>query len=424
MMKTANIVLLSALFVVSGQAFGQTEVAGYQCGVEREVSAGALTERTYNRLSDIYEMIGEDNYAEAYPALESLLERNRTDEYASATILQAMAFVRAQQEQYEDAINFFKRAIDLNQLPNSQHYQMILQVAQLYYTIDRFNDALDQLDIWFCVTPDEQENKVDVWVMKASIHAQIEEFREAITAIERAIALSDEPKEQWYQLKLGMHFELEEYAAAADVLQILIRMNPEKKSYWVQLASVYVQLDRNRDSMAVLSLAHRKGLLDKQGEYMQLASLQQEFDFPRKAAEVLQEGLEQGIIENTRRNWEMAGGAWYEAKELERALDAYERAGAQSTDGKIDLQRAFILTDQERWEEAVEALSRAVELGGLSDSQTGNAYLLLGTALYNTGDVDGALEAFNEATDYGRVETAAREWMNHIRNERSRRASS
>ncbi|RFF30305.1 tetratricopeptide repeat protein [Wenzhouxiangella sediminis] len=424
MMKTANIVLLSALFVVSGQALAQTEVAGYQCGVEREVSAGALTERTYNRLSDIYEMIGEDNYAEAYPALESLLERNRTDEYASATILQAMAFVRAQQEQYEDAINFFKRAIDLNQLPNSQHYQMILQVAQLYYTIDRFSDALDQLDIWFCVTPDEQENKVDVWVMKASIHAQIDEFREAIAAIERAIALSDEPKEQWYQLKLGMHFELEEYAAAAEVLQILIRMNPEKKSYWVQLASVYVQLDRNRDSMAVLSLAHRKGLLDKQGEYMQLASLQQEFDFPRKAAEVLQEGLEQGIVENTRRNWEMAGGAWYEAKELERALDAYERAGAQSTDGKIDLQRAFILTDQERWEEAVEALSRAVELGGLSDSQTGNAYLLLGTALYNTGDVDGALEAFNEATDYGRVETAAREWMNHIRNERSRRASS
>ncbi|WP_181918877.1 tetratricopeptide repeat protein [Wenzhouxiangella sediminis] len=423
-MKTANIVLLSALFVVSGQALAQTEVAGYQCGVEREVSAGALTERTYNRLSDIYEMIGEDNYAEAYPALESLLERNRTDEYASATILQAMAFVRAQQEQYEDAINFFKRAIDLNQLPNSQHYQMILQVAQLYYTIDRFSDALDQLDIWFCVTPDEQENKVDVWVMKASIHAQIDEFREAIAAIERAIALSDEPKEQWYQLKLGMHFELEEYAAAAEVLQILIRMNPEKKSYWVQLASVYVQLDRNRDSMAVLSLAHRKGLLDKQGEYMQLASLQQEFDFPRKAAEVLQEGLEQGIVENTRRNWEMAGGAWYEAKELERALDAYERAGAQSTDGKIDLQRAFILTDQERWEEAVEALSRAVELGGLSDSQTGNAYLLLGTALYNTGDVDGALEAFNEATDYGRVETAAREWMNHIRNERSRRASS
>lgn len=423
-MKTVNLLLLSALFVASGQALAQTEVAGYQCGVEREVPAGALTERTYNRLSDIYEMIGEDNYAEAYPALESLLERNRTDEYARATILQAMAFVRAQQENYEEAINLFKRAIDLNQLPNNQHYEMILQVAQLYYTTDRFQDALDQLDIWFCVTPDDQRNKVDVWVMKASIHAQIDEFRNAIEAIDRAITMSDEPKENWYQLKLGMHFELEEYDQASDVLQTLIRMNPDKKDYWTQLASVYVQLDRNRDSMAVLSLAHRKGLLNKQGEYMQLASLQQEFDFPRKAAEVLLEGLEEGIVEDTRRNWEMTGGAWYEARELERALDAYERAGAQSSDGKIDLQRAFILTDQERWDEAVEALDRAVELGGLSDNQTGNAYLLLGTARYNSGDREGALEAFNEATDYGRVATAAREWINHIRNEDSRRASS
>ena len=421
-MKTANILLLSALLLASGQALAQTEVAGFQCGVEREVSAGALTERTYRRLSDVYELIGEDNYEEAYPDLQDLLERNERDDYASATILQAMAFVRAQQERYRDAINLFQRSIDLNQLPNNQHFEMILQVAQLNYTIDRFQEALDQLDIWFCVTPDDQKNKVNVWVMKASIHAQIDEFRDAIEAIERAIQLADEPKENWYQLKLGMHFELEEYNEAADVLQILIRMNPEKKEYWVQLSSVYVQLDRNRDSMGVLSLAHRKGLLDKEGQYMQLASLQQEFDFPRKAAEVLEEGLEKGIVEKTRSNWEMTGGAWYEARELEKALEAYERAGAQSSDGKIDLQRAYILTDQERWDEAVEALDRTIELGGLSDSQTGNAWLLLGTARYNAGDREGALEAFNEATDYGRVETAAREWINHIRNEDSRRA--
>ncbi|WP_376695894.1 tetratricopeptide repeat protein [Wenzhouxiangella sp. EGI_FJ10305] len=424
MNKIANTIVLSTLFALSGHALAQETVAGYECGVERDVSAGGLTERTYNRLSDVYEQIGEEQYEEAFPALESLLERNERDDYASATILQAMAFVRAQQERYDDAIDMFQRAIDLNRLPNNQHYEMMLQVAQLQYTMERYQDALEQLDIWFCVTPDDQQNKVTVWVMKASIHAQIEEFRNAVEAIDRAIAMSDDPKENWYQLKLGMHFELDEFNEAADVLQILLQMSPEKKDYWVQLASVYVQLDRNRDSMAVLSLAWRKGLLERQTEYQQLASLQQEFDFPRKAAEVLQEGLEKGIVENTRRNWEMTGGAWYEARELEKALEAYERAGGQSSDGEIDLQRAFILTDQERWEEAEEALNRAVDLGGLSDNQTGNAWLLLGTARYNLGDTEGAIDAFNEATDYGRVETAAREWINHIRNEDSRRASS
>jgi tetratricopeptide (TPR) repeat protein len=418
-MKTVNTLVLSSLFFLSGQALAQETVGGYQCGVEREVSAGALTQQTYNRLSEIYEAIGEELYVEAFEDLSSLLERTRRDDYEQATILQAMAFIRAQQERYEEAIDYFNRAIELNTLPNNQQFDMILQVAQLHYAGENYRQSLDQLEIWFCVTPDDQQNKVTVWVMKASIHAQIEEFREALEAIDRAIAMSDEPKENWYQLKLGMHFELQQYAEAADVLQILINMSPEKKDYWVQLASMYVQLERNRDSMAVLALAHRKGLLDKQSEYMQLASLQQEFDFPRKAAEVMQEGLESGIVESTRRNWEMVGGAWYEARELDRALEAYERAGAQSTDGEIDLQRAFILVDQERWEEANEALTRAVRLGGLSDSQTGNAYLLLGTARYNLGDNDGALDAFNEAENYGRVERAAREWMNHIRRERS-----
>lgn len=420
MMKTVNTLLLTAAFAFSGQVLAQETVAGYECGTERDVSAGGLTERTYNTLSDIYEMIGEDQYDEAYPELQELLERNERDDFASATILQAMAFVRAQQERYEEAIELFERAIDLNQLPNNQHFEMILQVGQLHYTIENYRDALRQIDIWFCVTPEEQKDKTQVWVMKASIHAQIDEYREAVEAIDRAIAIADDPKENWYQLKLGMHFELEEYSDAADVLQILIRMNPDKKSYWVQLASVYVQLERERDSMAVFSLAYRKGLLDKESEYMQLASLQQQFDFPRKAAEVMQEGLEEGVIENTSRNWEMAGGAWYEAKELERALEAYERAGAQATDGKIDLQRAQILTDQERWDEAEEALARAVELGGLSDSQTGRAYLLLGMARFNNGKVDSALDAFNEAVNYGRVETAAREWINHVERQRSR----
>src|SRR5690625_6304843 len=73
-----------------------------------------------------------------------------------------------------------------------------------------------------------------------------------------------------------MHFELEEYSEAADVLKILINMNPDKKDYWLQLSAIYSQLDRERDSLGVLSMAHRRGLFDKETEYMQLAGLQQD----------------------------------------------------------------------------------------------------------------------------------------------------
>lgn len=424
MIKGYSILLAPCfLLALAGTVEAQEQVRGHECGVEREVSPAGLTERTHNRLSDIYEKIGDEAYTEAFDDLEHLLERTRRQEYEQATIYQAMAFVRAQQERYEEAIEYFNRSIELDRMPNSQHFEMILQVAQLYYALERYRDSLDQLEFWFCVVPDDQTNVADVWVMKASIHSQIEEFREAIEAIDTAIAISDEPREQWYQLKLGMHFELDEYRQASDVLRILIRMSPEKKNYWVQLSSILTELEEERDARAVLALAHRKGLLDRQTEYLQLASLQQAHDAPRKAAEIMEDGLDKGVIEGTRQNWEMTAGAWYEARELEKALNAYEQAGALADDGKLDLQRAFILVDMERWDEASDALERALALGGLSETEIGNAWLLRGISAFNRGLYDEALEHFNEASNYGRVERAAGEWINQVREERSRQAS-
>ncbi|TVQ41499.1 MAG: hypothetical protein EA370_01830, partial [Wenzhouxiangella sp.] len=87
-----------AFLAVSASAQEQTRVQGIECGVEREVSAGTLQESTFNRLSRIYEDIGEEKYAEAYSALQSLLDRGRRTEYEQAVIHQAMGHVRMQQE--------------------------------------------------------------------------------------------------------------------------------------------------------------------------------------------------------------------------------------------------------------------------------------------------------------------------------------
>lgn len=416
-------VLTSLLLMLTGAVSAQDRVQGVQCGVERDLPGGALTEGTYNRLTRIYEDIGDDLFEKALEDLQSLLGR-RLDDYEKATVNQAIAHVHSQLENYDAAIDYFQTAIDLNRLPNEQHYDMIRQVALLHYTVEDYREALRQLDLWFCVVPEDDTDVADVWVMKASIHAQIEEHREALDAIDTAIGISDQPQEQWYQLKLGMHLELHEFRPASEVLRTLIRMNPDRKDYWMQLTSILVELGNERDARAVLSLAYRKGLLDRQNEIKQLAGMQQQHDAPRKAAEIMQDGLEQGIVENTRQNWEMTAGAWYEARELDKALEAYERAGRQASEGTLDLQRGFILVDLERWEEAEQALERALELGGLSNNETGNAHLLRGTAKYNLGRYDEALEAFNEATNYGKVESAAREWINHVQQERSRRASS
>jgi tetratricopeptide (TPR) repeat protein len=392
------------------------------CGIERRVAGGALTAGTYERMEDIYELIGEERYDEAYPELVVMLDRVNRNDYELAVVLQTMANVRMAQEREEDALTLYQRAIELDTMANAQHFDMILVVANIHYSMDRFQEALDQLDIWFCNVPADQGNLSDVWVMKASLHAQLDEFRESITAVDRAIALADEPKEQWYQLKFAMHVELNEYRNAIDALEVLIDMSPDTKNYWLQMSALYMELEEEAEAKATLALAYRRDLLDRSSEFMQLASLLQMQASPRQAAEVMEDGIARGIVEDTRRNWEMVGGAWYEARELDKALVAYENAGAVAEDGRVDVQRGFLLVDLERWAAARDALSRALNLGGLSESEQGNAYLLLGMAQMNLGDYEAAQSAFNQATNYSRVRQAAREWMTHLRDERGRRS--
>ncbi|NCO18708.1 MAG: tetratricopeptide repeat protein [Gammaproteobacteria bacterium] len=415
--------VLAAVFgLLTENAAAQVGAESLRCGQEREVQAGLLSEATYKRMNGAFEKLGEEKYNEALADLQKLSE-SRLNDYEKASVQQAMGFARAQLEQYEAAVRHFEEAIRLNQMPNQAHFEMILQVAQLYNALRRYDDALRQLDFWFCVSTEDAKKQAEVWVLKASLHVQKEEYREALSAVDQAIELRLDPPETWYQLKLGMHLELKQYRPATEVLKILIRMNPDRKEYWIQLAGSYLELDENAEAMSTLRLAYRRDLLSTNTEFLQLAGLLQDMESPRQAAEVLSEGLTRGVVEATVRNWEVVAGAWYQAREMSKALDAYERAGSLSSDGKIDFQRASIMVSQENWPGVIDAAARALEKGGLNESQQGNAHLIIGMAHFNLGDLGAAEQAFKRAENYGRIRSAAREWLNHIQQTRNQMAS-
>ena len=222
-------------------------------------------------------------------------------------------------------------------------------------------------------------------MLQASIHAQKEDWRNVITSIDKAIAMEADPKENWYALKLAAHFQLEQYPQAADTLEIMITRWPNKKTYWTQLSNTYYKLEN--DTKALLYLSNLYAMKD----------------VPYKAAQVMQKGLEAGVIKNEEKYWTSTGDSWYAAEEYEEALAAFENAGKVADVGKIDLRRAYILIDMERWEEATAALRAAIDKGGLPDRQTGEAYLMLGMAEFNLGNYDGASAAWGRASRFERA---------------------
>ncbi|HMB58534.1 MAG TPA: tetratricopeptide repeat protein [Xanthomonadales bacterium] len=417
----AYLLLPLSLILVSTNAL-QAQ-APLQCGnKDREVGAKALDEATWKQLNDMYEDVGEEKYNEAYAKLQKMLGRAGKDEYLQAILEQALAQVEWSRENFDPALKHFERAVDLDALPNQAHFALMYQIAQLYFMNERYQEALERLDLWFCTSPEDKITAA-AYVLKASIYAAMLDYRNALQAIEKAIAMNEEPVESWYQLKLAAHYELEQYPQAADTLEVMITNWPDKKVYWTQLAATYFNLKQDDKALAVAALAYRKNLMNTQTDVIYLSNLYANADVPYKSAEVLQKGIEDGVVEATSTHWTVVADSWYAAEEMEKSLAAYEKAGAAATDGDIDLRRAYILVDLERWPSAKEALDAALDKGGLDERKTGEAYLLRGMAEFSLGNFDQASSDWGKASRYPRSKDAANQWMNHLQEERKRRAS-
>lgn len=411
------LLLLLATAIVPGQSVAQVS----ECGQKRHVSQGALDEATWKKLNEIFEDVAEEQYDVAYDKLHAMDDRVR-DDYLKAVVEQALAQVEWARANYDAALGYFEKAVALDSLPDLTHFSLMYQIAQLYYMKERYDEALEKLALWMCKVPPEKIT-ADAFVLKASIYSHKQDWKNVIPAIEKAISMSEEPQENWYQLKLATHYELEQIPQAAETLEILIQSWPDKKMYWIQLSQVYYKLKMEDEALAVMALAHRRDMLDKKSDLLFLSSLYSNKDVPYKAAEVLQKGIEDGLLESDRRNWAMTADSWYAAEEMEKALAAYEQAGIASDNGEIDLRRAYILVDMERWQEASSAIQAALDKGGFSDSKTGDAYVLQGMSEYNLGNYDRASSAWGRASKYPNAQKSAQQWMNYMREERGRKSS-
>ena len=237
-----------------------------ECSKKRQVGTHALDEFTWKQLNKVYEDVWVKNIMmEAYDQLQKMLARAGKGSYLRSILNQALAQVEWSRENYDSALKYFEKAVELDALPDQAHFALMYQIAQLYFMQERYREALDKLELWFCNSPGDKITS-SAYVLKASIYIQQENYAETLKAIEIAIDMDDDPREQWYQLKLASHYELEQFPQAAQTLELIITRWPEEKTYWIQLSQIYLKLKQDEKALAVIGLAYRKALLDTSRE--------------------------------------------------------------------------------------------------------------------------------------------------------------
>ncbi|MCB1603995.1 MAG: hypothetical protein R3F25_07760 [Gammaproteobacteria bacterium] len=401
-------IIFVTLVLASQLVFAGEELTG---NPERtRENSGGITELVYKKFEKILEMIADNKYHEARVDLNQLMAK-RLNEYEKANVEQYLGWIDAGEEKYADAIKHYQAALASDALPNLTHFSLMLQVASLQSALGQYQKTIDSLHEYYKVT---DKIKDTTFAMEGNAYAQLNQYKKAIPLFIKAIALSDEPREQWMYMLYSLHMELSQFQEAANVLEKLIEINPNKRDYWIRLYSVYFNLKQDKKALATLVLADKNGLLDDEKNRLTLYKMYALMEVPYKAGQVLEDGLKKGIVKPSFKHWDSLGKVWYSAAEMDKALEAFDEASKLATDGKIDFQRANIYFEREDWKKAKQALREAIEKGGLTETQFGNTWLLLGMVESEIGNIPGAIDALKHAKNYKNARKNAIQWIDHL----------
>ncbi|MEM7411830.1 MAG: tetratricopeptide repeat protein [Myxococcota bacterium] len=309
------------------------------------------------------------------------------------------------------AVENFRLAVQQEILQSKEEAGLRFNTAQLLAGQQKWPEVTEAIIEWFDYTL--EPTPIAYYLLAVSYYQQ-EKPKDALAAAETAVDMSDEPKEGWLTLLAALYIQNEDYGSAIPVFEELVLRYP-KKQYWVQLSLLWGARDNYRHALAVQQLAYKQGFLDDDKELVRLARSYLFHELPYPAAKVLQQGLEEGRVDENVDNLELLSNSWIAAREYEKSLAPLAQAAEMAPDGNLYVRLGQVYMQRENWGQAAKLLKKAISRGGLDN--VGNAQLLLGIAYYNDKKVSQAVASFGRASRYEKSKRAAEGWITHIERE-------
>lgn len=366
---------------------------------EPKLDMSSGDQKDLNKAADL---INDNKNDEAEPLVQKVIASERSSKYAQAFAHQLQAQIDWEKDKSAEAIAEYRKAVEMDALPNDAHFQVLYQIAQLQVQEEKYADALTTLDQWEKQTGAQTADEL---ALKANCYYRTDKFQDAVDTMKKAVSMTDKPNDSWTQILMASYFELNQYDQAAAVVQQQMQKDPNNKKLLNQLATIYIQADKPQQALDLMAKAKSQGLITTSEDYMQLAKLQAAADKYKDASATLKEGLDKGVLKPSFDVYKLQGDVCTQGEEDACAIEAYTKASPQAKDGNIDYQLGYLLFYSDRSKDAAEALSRAISKGGLR--QEGEAYLLRGDAENDLNQTSAATADWQKASGYPSTKTMA-----------------
>ena len=303
-------------------------------------------------------------YTTARTLADEIIANGSANAYDKALAAQIASQAALNTDDEAAAEGYLKQAIDANALGNNQHFQLMLQLAQLQLQKDDYANGFATLDKYLA---ESKSKRPADFAFKGQYLYQADRFAECIPPLKQAIETSTNPEDKvdnWTQILMVCYQEAGQLAEAVKVAEQLAAKSPNDKRAQMNLASIYLNSEQEAKAAAVLEKLRAAGLMTEEKDYRQLYLTYANMDGKEKdVIAVVNEGLQKGIVKPDYQTYLALAQAYYYSEQIPQAIEAWQKAAPLSKDGETYLNLARVLWQEDRIPEAKVAARAALDKG-------------------------------------------------------------
>ena len=374
MRKVTSIATALLLSVCGSALLSSSVVAAEKCEIDKRQSR-AVGESAAKKVQKSFEAYTEGNLDQA---IAILLEANAKNDFDKAYVDRMLGNFYAEKGQMKTAIKYLKTAVDADILGGTDHAATMRLYADLLLQEKQFKEAIPYYYKWMdftCKADAQMYRRIGI------AYTELKDWNKVLQVADKGLTLAESPDKGLYQMKLTAFFNQKKYKEAVKVLETMVPLFQDDKRLWVQLAQFYLMTEDYDKSLATYDLAYKNGFLETDSNITRLSQLLAQKGSPYKAATIFEKHMKSGLVAENEKSLTTLAGFYHNAKELKEAAYYYGKAAAVSNKGELYLKQGRILALEQKYNEAIPVLKKALDAGidnpGEAQFELALAYLSL-----------------------------------------------
>jgi hypothetical protein len=299
-------------------------------------------------------------------------EKLETDKSANAndraTAIQVKLFLVTKKDNnnHAAAIPLLEDAIATDGLSNNDHFGMLQQLAQRYLLDQDYENALEKADKFINETKTETK---EILVVKGNSLFRLKKLKESASVLEKAHAL-DSADVPVTEMLARAYAETGQLEKAAFLTKTLAQVSGNDRASKINLAITYRDAKQYEQAADIVAdLRQSKQLLEER-DYLTAINIYSAMKKKENdMVEVVQEGLDKGILQPTASNYNILAEAYYYSGRddaANKAIANWQKAAPISKNGAIYLNLSIVQCQEERWADCKESAKNAIAKGGIN----------------------------------------------------------